>query len=580
MPARVEKIAREQLQMQLPAPGRDRNRRSGTAMRAAHHVRQRRRVAPTLPRLRAPLVFGGLLAAVRGLARPLALSAAHRQRVSAGAGQLALQPRASRYPRIAAASSTASAIRSRSARRSRRCGRGPTRSRRRPTSCARSPRRWKCPPPRSTQKLAQGGDFVYLKKPVAPEVADRAAALKIKGMHDENEYWRYYPGGEVMSHIVGFTGDHDVGQEGIELAQQIVARRQAGQPPRDHQSPRRDRRGRREHSRAAGRPRSRAVDRQPAAVPRLPRAQGRGRGEQGEGGRARHARSRKTGEILALANWPTYNPNNRNRVARDKMRNRALIDTFEPGSTLKPFTIAAALDSGKVSSRDRSSRPRPGTLTDRPRDDPRRASRRRADGRAGDPEIVERRRREDRAVAAAGNDVADALRRRLRHAAEDRLSRRSVGPAAAGEDLAADRAGDDGLRPRHLGQSRAARARVHDLRDRRRVEAGDAAQGRRRRSPAGRCCSRRPRARCGTCWRWSCSPAAPRRRRRSPAIASPARPAPRTSSRTASTSNKYVSSFVGFAPASDPRLVVAVMIDEPGSGEYYGGAVAAPVFAA
>src|SRR5439155_16297479 len=71
-----------------------------------------------------------------------------------------------------------------------------------------------------TQKLAQDSDFVYLKKPVAPQVADRAAALNIKGVHDENEYWRYYPGGEVMSHIVGFTGDRDVGQEGIELAQQ------------------------------------------------------------------------------------------------------------------------------------------------------------------------------------------------------------------------------------------------------------------------------------------------------------------------------------------------------------------------
>ena len=54
----------------------------------------------------------------------------------------------------------------------------------------------------------------------------------------------------------------------------------------------------------------------------------------------------QTGEILALANWPTYNPNARNRVAREKMRNRALTDVFEPGSTLKPFTIAAALESG------------------------------------------------------------------------------------------------------------------------------------------------------------------------------------------------------------------------------------------
>ena len=56
----------------------------------------------------------------------------------------------------------------------------------------------------------------------------------------------------------------------------------------------------------------------------------------------------KTGEILALANWPTYNPNARNRVARERMRNRALTDVFEPGSTMKPFTIAAALEIGTV----------------------------------------------------------------------------------------------------------------------------------------------------------------------------------------------------------------------------------------
>src|SRR5258705_1588463 len=63
----------------------------------------------------------------------------------------------------------------------------------------------------------------------------------------------------------------------------------------------------------------------------------------------------RSGEMLAPANWPTYNPNARNRVAREKMRNRALTDVFEPGSTLKPFTIAAALESGRV---------RPDTIVD------------------------------------------------------------------------------------------------------------------------------------------------------------------------------------------------------------------------
>ena len=216
------------------------------------------------------------------------------------------------------------------------------------------------------------------------------------------------------------------------------------------------------------------------------------------------------------------------------MRNRALTDTFEPGSTMKPFTIAAALEAGRVRP-DTVIQTAPGTLTIGTATDPRRASGRRADRRAGDPEVVQRRRREDRAGPAVGDDVGNVLRRRLRHAAEDRLSRRGVGAPASGEIVAADRAGDDGVWARHLGQPRAARARLHDVRHRRRSEAGDAAQDRRtRRRPAGAEAGDgargAPHARTG-----DVSPAAPRRGRRCPAIASPARPAPRTSSKATAT---------------------------------------------
>ena len=117
-------------------------------------------------------------------------------------------------------------------------------------------------------------------------------ALEIKGIHDQNEYRRFYPGGETMSHVLGFTGDHDAGQEGHRARAAGMARRQAGQPPRDHQPARRRGRGRRGDSRAAGRTRPRALDRHAAAVPRVPRAQGRGRGQQGEGGRPRDPRRR------------------------------------------------------------------------------------------------------------------------------------------------------------------------------------------------------------------------------------------------------------------------------------------------
>ena len=114
----------------------------------------------------------------------------------------------------------------------------------------------------------------------------------------------------------------------------------------------------------------------------------------------------RTGEILALANWPTYNPNSRDKMARERMRNRALTDVFEPGSTMKPFTIAAALDIGKV---------RPDTLIDTRGGVMTIGSATIHDAHregvltvvAGDPEVVEHRRREDRAVAVAGDDVAE-----------------------------------------------------------------------------------------------------------------------------------------------------------------------------
>jgi cell division protein FtsI/penicillin-binding protein 2 len=129
----------------------------------------------------------------------------------------------------------------------------------------------------------------------------------------------------------------------------------------------------------------------------------------------------RTGEILALANWPAYNPNARDRTARERMRNRALTDVFEPGSTLKPFTIAAALDAGAVRP-DTLVATGGGSLAIGPEHDPRRASGRHAHGRAGDPEVVERRRGEDRARACP--------RRRCGSSSPTRASARRRRPAS------------------------------------------------------------------------------------------------------------------------------------------------------
>ena len=194
-----------------------------------------------------------------------------------------------------------------------------------------------------------------------PEVAERVAALKIKGVHDQNEYRRFYPVGEMASHIVGFTGDRDVGQEGIELTQQewlggkpgsrrvLINRR--GEVVEDVESIR---------APQPGRDLALSIDArlQYLAFRELKSAVEANRAKAG----GLVILDAQTGEILALANWPTYNPNARNRVARDKMRNRALTDVFEPGSTLKPFTIAAALDSGAVRP-DTVIQTAPGSLT-------------------------------------------------------------------------------------------------------------------------------------------------------------------------------------------------------------------------
>ncbi|MBS0320831.1 MAG: penicillin-binding protein 2 [Proteobacteria bacterium] len=197
------------------------------------------------------------------------------------------------------------------------------------------------------KRVAAADDFVYLAKQVAPEVSARAMALKIRGLNDENGYRRYYPGGEVTSHLVGFTGDGDAGQEGMELAQQawlagtpgsrrvIVNRR--GEVVEDVASIRAPQEG---HDLAL------SIDSrlQYLAFRELKAAIEKNKAKAG-GIVILDARS---GEILALANLPTYNPNGREKLARERMRNRALTDVFEPGSTMKPFTIAAGLEAGTI----------------------------------------------------------------------------------------------------------------------------------------------------------------------------------------------------------------------------------------
>ena len=198
------------------------------------------------------------------------------------------------------------------------------------------------------QKIARKDrQFVFLKRQISPEQAARVMALRVPGVFQQREFRRYYPAGEVMAHVVGFTGMEDNGQEGIELAAET---RLAGVP--GSRKVIRDRRGRIvedvESLRAPrdGEPVILAIDQrlQFLAHRELKAAVEASRAKAG----SLVILDARTGEVLALVNQPDYNPNNRAAVTGRQTRNRSVTDLFEPGSTLKPFTVASALDAGIV----------------------------------------------------------------------------------------------------------------------------------------------------------------------------------------------------------------------------------------
>lgn len=197
-------------------------------------------------------------------------------------------------------------------------------------------------------KIVSDKTFVYVKRQVPPETADRIAHLNLPGMHQEKEYRRYYPTGDMTAHIVGFTGVDDKGLEGVELAFQNSLLGHSGS-----RSVIKDRRGQIVEDVGALKPPMDGKDVRLAldskiqylAYSHLKTAIDNNKAKAG-GAIVIDAR---TGEILALANWPTYNPNNRQHLSGAQLRNRAITDTFEPGSVMKPFTAALALERGKFS---------------------------------------------------------------------------------------------------------------------------------------------------------------------------------------------------------------------------------------
>ena len=194
----------------------------------------------------------------------------------------------------------------------------------------------------------RGREFVYLKRRINPELAEQVMQLEIAGVSLQREYRRYYPMGEVGAHVIGFTNVDDVGQEGLELAFNNWLQGDQGQ-----QRVIKDRLGRvinhvellKEAN--PGKPLSLSLDRrlQYLTYRELKRAVFQQRAKSGSA----IILDAKSGEILAMVNQPSYNPNNRQNLDGSRYRNRAVTDTFEPGSSIKPFTVAAALESGKFS---------------------------------------------------------------------------------------------------------------------------------------------------------------------------------------------------------------------------------------
>jgi cell division protein FtsI (penicillin-binding protein 3) len=420
-------------------------------------------------------------------------------------------------------------------------------------------------------------EFVYLKRQLPPQEAADVVALGLPGVFLQREYRRYYPAGEVTSHLIGFTDIDERGQEAIELA---FERALAGRPGSRRVI--RDRLGRVvedvEVVRAPqdGRTLRLAVDTriQYLAFRELKRTV--------EAHRARAGSvvvlDVATGEVLAMANVPSYNPNNRARLDPARVRNRAVTDLFEPGSTLKPFTVAAALETGRLG---------PKTAVD-------------TNGGAltiGDRTIHD--------VAPLGTlTVAQVIQKSSNIGAAKialgleaetlwGLLRRAGFGTPPGSGLPGEAAGK--LRPpaswRPIEQAtisyghgisvsllQLARAYTIFATDGElrpvTVVKGEAEAGSVRAISAATAAAVRAMLEAVT------APGGTGTRARIPGY--------RVAGKTGTSrkvegdgyaSDRFVASFVGFAPASSPRLVVAVMVDEPSAGEHYGGTVAAPLFA-
>ncbi len=194
-------------------------------------------------------------------------------------------------------------------------------------------------------KAHSSRDFYYLKRQVEPSLATRIEALRVPGVYRQREYRRYYPSGEVAAQLIGFTNIDDQGQDGLELAFNRWLKGESGykQVIRDRYGAQIESLARAKDARD-GQTITLSIDKrlQYLAYRELVAAIERNQAKAG----SVILLDPKTGEILALANYPSYNPNQRQRKVDASLRNRAMTDTFEPGSVMKPFSAANLILNG------------------------------------------------------------------------------------------------------------------------------------------------------------------------------------------------------------------------------------------
>jgi cell division protein FtsI (penicillin-binding protein 3) len=418
-------------------------------------------------------------------------------------------------------------------------------------------------------------DFVYLKRLLPPDQVEKVVSLNLPGVMLQREYRRYYPSGEEAAQTLGFTGQDDIGQEGMEFALQDQL---AGKP--GSQRVIKDNRGYIVEDAGnlnAPKPGSDIMlsldsNLQHIAYRELENTVKQHQAKSG----AVVVLDARSGEVLALANYPGYNPNNRGNTTSKEMRNRAITDLFEPGSTLKPFTVATAIETGKVN---------PHTIINT----------------------------EHGVYALGGRKIHDSHPEPMLTVAQVIQKSSNIGAAKIALKLNSETMWE-GLSNSGFGAQTGsnfpgeAPGKLRDPKTWRPIEQATMAYGH------GISVNLLQLARAYTIFAADGElkpisllkldePVTGKKvfsdrtvremRRMMEMVVLPGGTAPlaqvagyRVAGKTGTAHklenghyvDRYVASFVGFAPASDPRLVVAVMIDDPAGSDYYGGEVAGPAF--